>query len=456
MAWDVIEGGSTNYLKCNLDEARYLGFEVVPFWSATNLDPKKLQGTLDYVFEYASEEGVPCDGVVFKFDDIEYGKSLGNTSHHFRNGIAYKAKDDVYETELIDIEFSMGKTGVLTPTAVFSPVEIDGTIVSRASLHNISILRELNLCIGDTIEVYKANQIIPQVKRNISAEHREYIETIEAPTIDGLDYCPECGNKTELVTENDSTVLMCTNDNCKGKLLGKLTHFTSKNAMNIENLSEQTLKLLIKLGWIETFSDIYEFKNRFGYDLINFDGFGEKSVKKLLNSIEKSKNTTLDRFIYSLSIPLIGRSASKTIAKYFNGNFEKFYKECCMNGFNFTTLDDFGNAMNESINKYIEDNVIMIGELSKYLTFEKPQITYSSNNLNGKVFCITGSLEHFVNRDEAKEKVEQAGGKISGSVSSKTDYLVCNNPSSSSKYKKAVELGIKVISEEELIEMLKQ
>lgn len=452
-AWDVIDGGGNN-LDDNLAEARVLGFDVVPFWSANDLNPKKIQGTLDYIFDFAEEEGLPCDGIVFKFKDIEYGKSLGATSHHFRNGIAYKAKDEVYETKLIDVEFTMGKTGVLTPTAVFEPVEIDGTTVERASLHNISILRDLNLCIGDTIEVYKANQIIPQVKRNISAELRQYVEALEAPTIDGIEYCPICHSETKLVTENSSTVLVCANDNCKGKLLGKLTHFVSKNAMNIDGLSEATLEKFIELGWLTNFRDIYYLCAERD-KMVKLDGFGVKSVQKLLTSIHNSTNTTLDRFIYSLSIPLIGRSASKTISKYFNGDFDRFCKECCLNKFDFTILDDFGEAMNDSINNYINENVVMIGNLAKEMNFEKPQVTFSSNNLAGKVFCITGSLNHFTNRDEAKEKIEAAGGKVSGSVSAKTSYLVNNDTESTSgKNKKAKELNIPIISEEELIKML--
>lgn len=453
LGWDVVEGGR-NTLNDNLEEATLLGFDVVPYWSSVNLDPKKLQGTLDYIFEFAKEEGLPCDGIVFKFNDIEYGKSLGATSHHFRNGIAYKAKDEVYETKLIDIEFTMGKTGVLTPTAVFEPVEIDGTTVERASVHNISILRELRMCIGDTIEVYKANSIIPQVKRNVSAEQRRYAEAIEAPIIYGIDYCPVCHSETSYVTENSSTVLVCTNDNCKGRLLGKLTHFVSKNAMNIDGLSEATLEKFIELGWLTRFEDIYHLDVERD-QMMKLDGFGEKSVRNLLTSINKSTNTTLDRFIYALSIPLIGRSASKNISKYFNGDFDRFYKECCMNEFDFTALDDFGELMNDSINDYIEKNVVMIGNLAKEMNFESVDAASANSNLSGLTFVITGSLNHFENRDEAKEKIEAAGGKVSGSVSVKTSYLVNNDVASTSgKNKKAKELNIPIISEEELIKML--
>lgn len=451
-AWDVIVGGG-NKLNDNLNEARELCFDVVPYWSVASLNPNKINGTLDYIFDFAKEEGLPCDGIVFKFNDIEYGKSLGATSHHFRNGIAYKAKDEVYETKLLDIEWTMGKTGVLTPTAVFEPVDIDGTTVERASVHNVSILSKLDLRIGDTIEVYKANMIIPQVKRNVSADERLALGK-ESKYDFFVPSCPVCGGKTELVTENSSTVLVCMNGNCKGKLLGKLTHFVSKNAMNIDGLSEATLEKFIDLGWLTRFEDIYHLDVERD-NMVKLDGFGVKSVMNLLSSINKSTYTTLDRFIYALSIPLIGRSASKTISKYFNGNFDSFYKECCMNKFDFTVLDDFGEAMNDSINEYVNENVVMIGNLAKEMLFEEPQIVSGSNVLEGKTFCITGSLNHFANRDEAKAKIEAAGGKVSGSVSAKTSYLVNNDTESASgKNKKAKELNIPIISEEDLIKML--
>ena len=453
LVWDIIEGGNANNLKNNLAEAQSLGFDVVPFWSVVNLEPKKLQGTIDYVFDYATDDGLPTDGIVFKFNDIEYGKSLGATSHHFKNGIAYKAKDDVYETELINIDWTIGKSGQITPTAVFKTVEIDGSSVSKASVHNISILTKLDLHIGDTIEVYKANQIIPQVHRNVSADERMALRK-ESDCIIIPSTCPICGGNTEIKQDNDSKVLVCTNDNCKGKLLGKLTHFVSKNAMNIDGLSEATLEKFIELGWLSSFEDIFTLKY-YVSEMMKLEGFGETSVNKLLNAIKMSKTTTLDRFIYALSIPLIGKSASKTISKYFNGDFDHFCTKCCLNQFDFTVLDDFGEAMNNSINDYIKKNVVMIGSLAKEMNFENPKMVSNSNSLAGKVFCITGSLNHFANRDEAKEKIETAGGKVSGSVSAKTSYLVNNDVASTSgKNKKAKELNIPIISEDELIEML--
>lgn len=449
-AWDVIEGGVANKLKDNLNEAKTLDFDVVPSWVATNLDPKNLQDNIDYVFEFAADEGLPNDGIVFKFNDIEYGKSLGATSHHFKNGIAYKRKDDVCETILKDIEWSCGKTGILTPVAIFEAVELEGTTVERASLHNISIMYDLyprSWHSGLMVSVKKCNQIIPQISK---------VEFRESPCPKRLDpphICPVCGGNTEIKQDNDSKVLVCTNDNCKGKLLGKLTHFVSKNAMDIEGLSEATLEKFIELGWLNSFEDIYNLKDH-SVEMMNLEGFGETSVNKLLNAIEASKNTTIDRFIYALSIPLIGKSASKTISKYFNGDFERFYDECCFTEFDFTVLDDFGETMNESVNKYLKDNAVMIRELAKYMEFEKPQVITNNANLSGLTFVITGSLNHFANRDEVKEKIEVAGGKVSGSVSTKTDYLMCNEESSSSKYKKAQSLGIKTINEEELIRML--
>lgn len=453
-AWDIVEGGC-NSLKDNLCEARDLGFDIVPFWynpnSSSALHPKNLQSNIDYVFDYAEENGFPNDGVVIKFDNVEYGKSLGATSHHFKNGIAYKRKDDVHRTKLVDIDWTMGKTGTLTPTAIFEPVEIDGTTVERASVHNISILTKLDLHIGDEIEVYKANMIIPQVKRNVSLDERLALgkesDYIYVPSV-----CPVCGGDTEVKQENDSKVLVCTNDNCKGKLLGKLTHFVSKNAMNIDGLSEQTLEKFIELEWLTSFIDVF-YLDVNKEEMVALDGFGEKSVKKLLDSIEKSKNTTLDRFIYALSIPDVGRSTAKTIAARFN-DCEDFIVRAP--SFDWEELDGIGINTASKIDEFIQDHIDEIREIANELEFEEVDDFVNSNVLANKVFCITGSLNHFANRDEAIKKIESCGGKVSGSVSAKTSYLVNNDVGSTSgKNKKAKELNIPIISEEDLIEMLK-
>lgn len=449
-AWDVIEGGS-NSLKKNLVEAKELCFDVVPFWFVPNstnaLNPENLLSNIDYVFEFAKDEGYPCDGIVFKFDDIEYGKSLGATSHHFKNGIAYKTKNAEVETILRDIDWTLGKTGAITPTAIFDAVEIYDTTVERASLHNISIMKELlgeEPHIGQNIVVTKSNMIIPQVVR---ADKR--YSGIQDLILDIPTKCPICGADTEIKQDNDSKVLVCTNDNCKGKLLGKLTHFVSKNAIDIEGMSEATIEKFIELGWLNDFGDIYTLKDHVT-EMVKLDGFGETSVNKLLGAIEASKNTTLDRFIYSLSIPLIGRSASKTIAKHWGYNIDEFLVDF-EHLYDYTTLDDFGNSMSDSLNGYAEKYSEDVIKLSSFFDFIFPEESDNGNKLKGKIFCITGSLNHFANRDEAKEKIEAAGGKVSGSVSAKTNCLICNETSNSSKYKKAKELNIEILTEEDFI-----
>ena len=449
IAWDIIEGGSSNNLTNNLAEAAVLGFETVPYWSSVNLDPKKLQSTIDYVLEYASDEGIPCDGIVFKFNNIEYGKSLGRTEHHFKCGIAYKPKDKTYRTKLLDIEWGCGKSGLLTPVAIFEPVDIDGSTINRSTVHNVSILTKLDLHIGDTIEIYKANSVIPQIKRNVSADERMALGK-EPDYITYPSYCPVCGGLTKLETENSSTVLVCTNDDCRGKLLGKLTHFCSKNAMDIKNLSEATLEKFIELDWLTKFIDVY-YLDVNKEEMAKLEGFGEKSVKKLLNSIEKSKNTTLDRFIYALSIPNVGRSTAKTIASRFM-DYHEFIARA--SDFDWEELDGIGYETASKIDEFIQVHIGEIRELANELEFEEDEVI-TSNNLSGLIFCITGSMNHFTNRDEAKNRIEAAGGKVSGSVSAKTSYLVNNDVASTSgKNKKAKELNIPIISEEELIKML--
>lgn len=458
IVWDVIEGGNSDNLTDNLNDAESLGFSVVPFWYPVNLESKKLQSTLDYVFEYASDEGLPCDGVVFKFNDIEYGKSLGKTEHHFRNGIAYKKEDDVYKTKLIDVEWNCSKSGQLTPVAIFEPVDIDGSIVNRASLHNVSIFEDLNLCIDDTIEIYKANMIIPQIKRNVSAEQRQYIEAIEAPIIYIPEYCPICGYKTKIKQDNNSKVLVCTNENCKGKLLGKLTHYVSKNAMDIKGLSESTLEKFIELGWLTCFEDIYKLKS-YASEIMELEGFGEKSVKRLLKSIEMSKETTLDRFIYGLSINLIGKSASKDIAVACdNGDIQKFVN--IMNSENrtpFINLNGFGKAMCESLLCWWINNKEMFYKLADNFNFIKKEDAKNKFGvLSSKIFAITGSLGYYKNRDELISVIESLGGKVSNNVSAKTDFLINNDvKSNSSKNQKARKLDVEIISEIDFIKMIK-
>lgn len=452
IAWKMVKGIDSNSFNKRLNILGDLGFEVTPHYS---LNAKVIEGFIDCLKGVAEYNRYPIDGMVLGYDDVSYGESLGMTGHHLRSQMAFKFYDEEVETTLKDIDWTMGKTGVLTPTAIFEPVEIDGTTVERASVHNVSILTKLELLQGDTITVYKANQIIPQIAENLSSIQRH--KNGDCPYIALPTYCPVCGGYTKVVRDNNTNILICTNDNCKGKLLGKLTHFVSKNAMNIDGLSEATLEKFIELGWVSCFDDIFRLKDC-ASEMMQLEGFGEKSVRKLLNSIDKSRNTTLDRFIYSLSIPLIGRSASKDISNACaNGDINQFRMIMDLEAeYAFISLNGFGKEMSKSLNSWWYDNKDMFYRVAKYLNFVKVESTDNSNILSGKTFVITGSLNTFANRDDAKEQIEALGGKVSGSVSAKTSYLVNNDINSTSgKNKKAKELGVQIITEEELIKMLK-
>lgn len=428
-----------------LQFVKNLGFDVVPLFTYTNKssDKENIYKIIESLKNKASEQGFPIDGLVMVYDSISYGESLGMTGHHPRHSIAFKFFEDEEETTLIDIGWQVGKTGVITPVAYFKSVELAGTTVEKASLHNISIIEKLELGIGDKITVYKSNEIIPQIRDNLTKSN-----TWTFP-----DECPVCGGITKIVKENDSKVLMCDNPNCKGKLLGKLTNFVSKNAANIDGLSEQTLEKLIELGWLNSFKDIYKLSEHKD-EMSKLDGFGKRSVEKLLDAIEKSRSITLDRFIYALCIPLIGRSASKTIAKYFNYDFKEWYQIGVSQPFRYTLLDDFGETMQNSIHNFAV-NMDMIADLADEFTFEKIEEKSSGVDLSGKTFVITGSLTHYKNRDELVNLITSMGGKVSGSVSAKTSYLLNNDiNSTSSKNRKAKELNVPIITEDDFIKMI--
>lgn len=453
-AWEVVEGDNDNSFYKRLLNAQNLGFDVVPCYNITINEFNQLQIHIDNFINIAEKENLPQDGVVFKFDDVEYGKSLGNTSHHFRNGIAYKIFNDSVETKLVDIEWTMGKTGSLCPTAVFNPIEIEQTIVERASLHNISVMKQIlgNPWIGQHVGVFKANLIIPQIRW--AEEDDKYKKNyINIPRI-----CPICGKPTKIVKDNNSEVLVCTNDNCKGKLLGKLTHATSKNALNIDGLSESTIEKFINLGWLNSIKDIYNlFKHKDEMKILN--GFGKKSVEKLLDSIEKSRNTNLQRFLYSLSIPLLGNSASKDIAEFCGNTFNSFVGALTEGGKDaFTSINGIGEALGKSIINYWNKHNEEIMDLAQEFIFSKDEKIEKVENdkINGKVFVVTGSVHHYANRNELKADIEKNGGKVTGSVTSKTSYLINNDiDSNSSKNKKAKELNIPIITEEQFLSMLK-
>lgn len=443
-AWEVVEGYKNNSFTVSLLEAHNLGFDVVPFANLALAD-MSIDEAIEYFLDEAKEKFLPQDGVVFKFDDIEYGKSLGNTSHHFRNGIAYKVFNDSVETKLIDIEWNTSKTGLINPVAIFQPVNLNGAITTRATLHNITYIKDMMLGIGDRIRVYRSNMVIPKVHDSIDKSGNFKIP----------DKCPICGQPTKIVKENDSEVLMCENPDCKGKLLGKLIHAASRNALDIENLSESTIEKFIVLKWLNSIRDIYHLSD-YKYEMGLLEGFGKKSVEKLLSSIEKSRNTNLEHFLYSLSIPLLGKSASKMIAEAVDYNFDIFMQQMTLTGAkNFKYIPGIGDTLINSLDDYFEKHCSDILKLSKEFIFESKGNRNTNDSLKGLTFVITGSLNHYANRDELKSEIESYGGKVSGSISSKTSYLINNDVNStSSKNSKAKSLNIPIISEEDFIKMI--
>lgn len=452
-AWEVVEGSKyPESFASSLMEANDLGFETVPFvnlkWAELNI-----QEAIDFFLDEAEKENLPQDGVVFKYEDVKYGKSLGSTSHHFNNGIAFKVFNESVESELINIEYTMGRTGILTPTAVFKPIEIEDTIVERASLHNISIMKEImgKPWVGQHVGVIKSNLIIPQIRW--AEQDDEYTKIY----IDIPHMCPICGQPTKIVKDNNSEVLVCTNDNCKGKLLGKLSHAVSRDALNTDGLSEATIEKFINLGWLSSIQDIYHLLDHEN-EMKALDGFGKKSVDKLLASIEKSRKTSLERFLYSLSIPLLGKSASMMIADSVDYDFDTFIGEMTMKGAEyFRYLPGIGDSLISSLDTYWKNHYSDILQLANEFTFEtqKSIMSESTNELENKTFVITGSVNRYQNRDALKADIEAHGGKVVGSVSSKVNYLINNDiNSTSSKNKKAKSLNIPIISEDQFLSML--
>ncbi|EGC75636.1 DNA ligase [Lachnospiraceae bacterium 6_1_37FAA] len=453
IAWkvptEVPEGICSNSFLHRLMYTKDLGFEIVPLFTYSGKsDKENLPDMIESLKTKAHDYGYPIDGLVMTYNDIQYGESLGLTGHHPRHSIAYKFYDEEFETTLKNIEWTMGKSGSLTPTAVFEPVEIDGTMVERASLHNMSIFKDLELSHGDTITVFKANQIIPQVSDNLD---RTLNNLCIPPST-----CPICGGKTEIIKDNDTEVLMCSNSNCKGKLLGKLSAFVSRNKMNIDGLSEETLSKFIARGWLTCFSDIYKLKDYYIH-MINMSGFGRKSIDKLLDSIEKSRSVELNRFIAALSIPGVGDSTAKDISKHCEYDFDTFVMRL-IDKYNWSIIDGIGEKTSQQINEWIDDssNREDFRKLLQTIIPVKPNEGNSTDNtLSGKNFVITGDVTQFKNRKELQKFIESKGGKVTGSVTSKTNWLINNDvESTSSKNKKARELGIPIISEKEFLEMV--
>ena len=430
-----------NSREFQMEWLRTQGFEVVEYRVVTS---ENLDEAMDYFAEKIITNDFPSDGLVALYDDIAYGESLGSTAKFPRNAFAFKWADEVRETTLREIEWSPSRTGLINPVAVFDPVELEGTTVSRASVHNVSIVKDLKLGIGDTIQVYKANMIIPQIAENLTQSGN-----LEIPNI-----CPVCGQEAKVLRENDVEALYCMNPDCVAKKIKAFTLFVSRDAMNIDGLSEATLEKFIAKGFIHNFGDIFEIE-KYRDEIVTMDGFGEKSFDNLISSIEKAKDTTLAKVIYSLGISNIGLSNAKIICRYFDDDLDKIRSA---KEEEISAIDGIGPVIAGSLTKYFAkpENNQKVDHLMGYLHIVKEEKA-DNQIFAGKNFVITGSLERFSNRGEAKNLIESLGGKVTGSVTGKTNYLINNDVNSnSSKNKKARELGIPILSEEDFLKLAEE
>lgn len=434
------QGGiHTNSRHHQLDWLKSQGFDVVEYRMTTK---ENIHEDVAWFAVHIESNDFPSDGLVLLIDDIQYGESLGNTAKFPRNAMAFKWRDELKETTLQEIEWSASRTGLINPVAIFEPVELEGTTVSRASVHNISIMRQLELGRGDTIEVYKANMIIPQIAENLT---RSGVNNIPKK-------CPVCGGFTEIKNDNGVEVLFCINPECLAKQIKAFTHFVSRDAMNIDGLSEATIEKLIAQGLIKELADLFHVE-RFKPEIIEMEGFGEKSFNNLVASVKKASITTPVRLLYSLGIPNIGVANAKIICKNCSYNWEKIQN---ISVDELVEIDGIGGVMAEAYVKFFADEKKekVIKDILAEITFEEIEGGDTGEQiLDGIAFVITGSLNHFENRDELKSLIERKGGKVTGSVTSKTNYLINNDAlSGSSKNKKAKELGVEIITEEEFLE----
>ncbi len=415
------------------------GFQIVEYRIVTD---RTLDEAMAYFARQITENDFPSDGLVALYDDIAYGEALGSTAKFPRNSFAFKWADETQETTLREVEWSASRTGLINPVAVFDPVELEGTTVSRASVHNVSIVRELALGIGDRITVYKANMIIPQIAENLTRSN-----TLEIPA-----RCPVCQQPTLIRRENEAEVLYCTNGRCPAKKIKAFTLFVSRDAMNIDGLSEATLEKLIAKGFLHDFGDLYEL-DRYEEEILQMEGFQEKSFRNLINSIEKSRKTTLPRLLYSLGILNVGLANAKLICQAFSNDLDRIRSA---GREEISQIEGIGPVIAGSVADYFadEENERMLDHLLFYLDIEQEE-QEQEQSLAGLTFVITGSVTHFANRAALKELIESRGGKVTGSVTSKTNYLINNDAaSSSSKNRTARELGIPVITEEAFLDML--
>lgn len=442
IAFSLVRADGVDFENSRMNQFRWLagqGFDVVEHVEAT---ADTMDATVDYFAKKIQHFALPSDGLVLTYDDIAYGQSLGRTAKFPRDSYAFKWRDEIRETTLREIEWSPSRTGLINPVAIFDPVELEGTTVSRASVHNLSIVKGLELGIGDQILVYKANMIIPQIEENLTRSSRLSIPEV----------CPVCGGKTRIQAENEAETLICTNPDCQAKKIKAFTLFVSRDAMNIEGLSEATLEKFIGMGFIHEPADIFRLKNH-RESIETLEGFGEKSCENLLSGIERARETTLPRLIYSLGIPNIGAANAKMVAKAFQFDLTELRSASAER---LSEIDGIGDVIARAMADYFADEKKMreLDSLLGEITLPEVTVSQTGASLENKSFVITGAVEHFANRSELKAYIEERGGKVTGSVSAKTDYLINNDTASvSAKNKKAKELGIPILSEEDFLAM---
>lgn len=442
-AFSLVRAEGEEFLNSRIQQVEWLknqGFGTVEY---KKVNGDSIEEAVRWFAENVTENGLPSDGLVLTYDNIAYGESLGATAKFPRDSIAFKWRDEIKETKLLEIEWSASRTGLINPIAVFEPVELEGTTVSRASVHNLSIMENLDLGIGDTITVYKANMIIPQISDNITRSGNICIP----------DSCPVCGGETRIKNDNDIKTLYCMNDDCLAKQIKSFTHFVSRDAINIEGLSEATLEKLIAKGLIKELADIFHVE-KFRDEIVEMEGFGEKSFRNLSASVKKARKTTAARLLYSLGIPNVGLSNAKLISKKFGNNWSKIQNASFED---LIEIGGIGDVMAGNYVKFFNDDKrkVVVGDLLREVELEEAEEKNEPQVFKNINFVITGSVELFKNRDELKEEIEKRGGKVTGSVTSKTNFLINNdNLSNSSKNKKAKELGIKIITEIQFVEWL--
>ena len=440
----VSQSGSDTDFKLRSEQFDFLkkqGFEVVEYHKVTE---DSILDKISYFAKMVANYPIPSDGLVLTYNDIEYGRSLGRTAKFPRDSIAFKWADETANTHLIDMEWSPSRTGLINPVAIFEPVELEGTTVSRASVHNVSIVKSLMLGIGDEISVYKANMIIPQIKENFTKSGNLTIPK----------FCPACSEKTQIKNENGVETLYCVNEACPAKQIKRFSLFVSRDAMKIDGLSEATLEKFISVGFIKKLSDIYKLETH-KEAICNMDGFGDKSYEKLISSIEKSRDVLLPNLIYALGILNVGLSNAKIICKAFDYDIEKIKNATVEE---IAVTDNIGDVIATSVFDFFHDSEKLseFNELVNELNILIPEKKETNSNIDGKTFVITGSLNTYENRNALKDLIESLGGKVAGSVSAKTDYLINNDvTSNSSKNKKAKELNVQIISEEDFNELIK-